>query len=341
MTNIRSKQIIEKAPLILEEIKKAKSILLHCHPMPDPDSVGSALAMKFVLEGMGKKVTVIEGDSALPEGFKHFPGAGDIIKKKFLETDLSSFDLFISLDSAQIQMITRRGEVIFPEGLKVIAIDHHTTNGMYGSINLVDSSYPANCQLLFDLFEEWGINMTPDISANLFIGIYADTGGFRYPGTNARTYFIAGKLVEMIPDVSALIGGMMNSNSPEFIALMAEGLRSIEVYFDRFAISSIPLSFLNQKKIPISEVRASEIASYMSSVANWDIVASAVEIEVNKVKFSFRSKDGEKYDVAKLAATMGGGGHKAASGLILSLPLNDAKELVVSKIKELYNVTNV
>ena len=51
-----SPEIKKQAPLILAEIQKANRILLHCHPSPDPDSVGSALAMKFVLEGMGNPI---------------------------------------------------------------------------------------------------------------------------------------------------------------------------------------------------------------------------------------------------------------------------------------------
>src|SRR3954463_13074656 len=99
--------IQEKAPVILAEIEKASSILLHCHPSPDPDSVGSALAMKFALEQLGKKVTVIRGDSEIPQAFMHFPGAGDIQSKSFGEVDLKNFDLFIIQDSGSPEMISR------------------------------------------------------------------------------------------------------------------------------------------------------------------------------------------------------------------------------------------
>jgi phosphoesterase RecJ-like protein len=74
------------APKILELIKASNSILLHCHIFPDCDSIGSALAMKFALEQLGKKVTVIRGDSAIPEVFAKLPGAGEIVPKNFLHT---------------------------------------------------------------------------------------------------------------------------------------------------------------------------------------------------------------------------------------------------------------
>src|SRR5579872_6587049 len=104
MTDI-SPLIKEKAPLILAEIKKATSILLHCHPSPDPDSVGSALAMKFALESLGKKATIIQGDNDIPRAYMHFPGAQDIVKKNFFELDLTQFDLFIVQDTGGLERI--------------------------------------------------------------------------------------------------------------------------------------------------------------------------------------------------------------------------------------------
>ncbi len=334
-----SPSIKEKAPLILAEIKKAKSILLHCHPSPDPDSVGSALAMKFALEQMGKKATVIKGDSEFPREFMHFPGAKDIVQKNFLEIDQSQFDLFLILDSAMIYMVSRRGDVKFLPTLKTIAIDHHESNGNFAELNLVVPSCPANCQLLFDIFKIWNITLTPEIAANLFIGMYTDTGAFKYRGVDKHTYEVVYELVKYIPDVSSLITDMENSSTPGFMAFEGAALSSIEIFFDgKFAFSSVPLSWMQEKNIRPTEVRTSEVSSFMLTVRDWDFVAAAVEIEPNVIKFSFRSKNIEKFDVAKLTSSLGGGGHRAAAGLILRTSLADAKKIVVEKAKELYKL---
>ena len=81
------------APIIHSEVQKAKHILLHCHPSPDPDSVGSVLAMKLALEQLGKKVTLIKGDSEIPKAFA-FPSDETITQKSYPEVDLKDFDLF-------------------------------------------------------------------------------------------------------------------------------------------------------------------------------------------------------------------------------------------------------
>ena len=126
-------QITKLSSVILDEIKKAKKILLHLHPRPDGDSVGSSLAMMQVIEGMGKDVVVIKGDSPLPKYLSSLPGFSKIVEKNFFEVDLSEFDLFISQDSGSFNMISNLGDIKFPETMKVIVIDHHISNTNYGT----------------------------------------------------------------------------------------------------------------------------------------------------------------------------------------------------------------
>lgn len=331
--------IKEKAPAILAEIKKAESILLHCHPSPDPDSVGSSLAMKFALQGMGKKVTVIRGDSEIPNAFMHFPGANEIVSKNFFEIDPKEFDLFLVLDTAAVDRISGVGPVNFPAGLTIVDIDHHATNPGFGSINLVESSYPATCQILFDLFSCWNIAITPEIAANLFIGIYTDTGGFKYRGSTTRTFEVAAGLARIIPDFPKIISDMEQSNTPEFILFQGLALNSVETFLGgRLAIAGVSLEALQKKSIPASEASSSTISPLLITVVGWDVGVALVEVEPGKVKGSFRTKNADTYDVSKLAGAVGGGGHKAAAGATLNMSLEEAKKLVVAKAKELYNL---
>ena len=73
-------------------------------------------------------------------------------------------------------------------------------------------------------------------------------------------------------------------------------------------------------------------------MAGFDIFGVMIEARPNRIRLSFRSNNSDKYDVSKLAMSFGGGGHKAAAGFILEMPIDDAKKVVVEKIKELYNL---
>jgi len=336
---ISSMEVNEKAPLIFEEIKKAQNILLHCHPSPDPDSVGSVLALKFALEQLGKKVTAISGDSSIPQAFMHFPGASTIEQKSFNEVTPTDYDLFIALDSGSIEMVSRKIKVEFPETLKVIVIDHHRTNPGYGSINIVDPSYPATAQILFDLFGAWGITLTPEIASNLFIGTYTDTGGFKFEGTKPETFRAAAELVRVVPDFPGLIARMENSTTPSELAFQGWALSAIETFLDeKLALSAVSFEMLKKHHITAEDVNGSMISTIMRRVGTWGIVGGMAEKEKGITKVSFRTNDANTYDVSKLAVALGGGGHKAAAGVNMNMSLEEAKALVVQKVKEVYNL---
>jgi bifunctional oligoribonuclease and PAP phosphatase NrnA len=341
--------IRERAPLIRAAIEKAQNILLHCHPSPDPDSVGSALAMKYALEQMGKKATIIGGDSVIPAAFMHFPGAHEIIPKNFFEIDVTSFDLFIVLDGGSLGMISKLAPVVFPPSLKVIVIDHHKTNEGFGDVNLVESNYPANCQVLFDVFKEWNVKLDESIASNLFIGIYTDTGGFKFVGVTSHTLDIASELLKHISNVPQLIAQMQNSNTPGFLVFQGLAFSNIKLFCNKkIAISVVSHHMLTahicpqEKDLCINfsseDIRTSEISSFMRTVREWKITACAVETDPGVTKFSFRSGTTSEYDVSLLASSLGGGGHKYAAGLTVNKPADEAITLVVATVKELYNL---
>jgi bifunctional oligoribonuclease and PAP phosphatase NrnA len=320
---------------IFTEIEKANSILLHCHPSPDPDSLGSVLATKFALESLGKKVTVIQGDSEIPPAFMHFPGAAEIEKKNFWDVSLDNFDLFLILDSGSPEMVSRKQHPVFPLSIKSIVIDHHASNTGYGDINYIVSA-PSTTYILYGLFKEWGISITPEIASNLFIGMYTDTGGFKYPPTDYKVFEAAAELSKISPNFIEIISKMENSQDKNFIYGQAIALSSLHTYHnDRLVISAVSHEALSEKKISTNAISEGHIANILKSVIGWDIAVSMVEIEPGRVKASFRSVI---YDVSKLASELGGGGHKAAAGAVLTTSLSEAMAKVVDTAKVLYNL---
>lgn len=334
-----SPEIQKLAPVILAEIRKASSILLHCHPKPDPDSVGSALAMKFAIEQLGKKATVISGDSEIPEAFMHFPGARDIVRKSFFEIGHKEFDLFIAQDSSSLQMVSRCGSfATLP--MQIIVIDHHRSSERYGSVNLVVDTYPATCQVLYELFMEWGIRIDKDIAANLFMGIYSDTGGFKYRGASGKTFEVAAKLVETGIDFYSLLDDVENSRTPASLAYERAALSNIETFLGGvLAICSVPYETIVREHVTESDMGSVQISSKLRTVIGWDLDVGMVEVKPGEIKLGFRTRDEKKFDVSRIAVAFGGGGHRAAAGAgITGKSLDEAKKLVVAKAKELYTL---
>ena len=65
------------------------------------------------------------------------------------------------------------------------------------------------------------------------------------------------------------------------------------------------------------------------------ISSRIIEQNAEEVKVSWRSKNG--YDVSKLAADFGGGGHKAAAGANISGSMEEVTDAVLKATKELFD----
>jgi phosphoesterase RecJ-like protein len=329
------------------EIKKlidgATSILMHCHPNPDPDSLGSTLGLKFALESLGKKVTIIGGDSKTPDAFMHFPGAKDILQQTYGETDLSQYDLFLILDCGSIEMISKKSEVVFPSTLKTAVIDHHASNKGYADVNLVAIQYPSTTAIVFDLIKDWGIPLTHDIAANLYVGLFTDTGGFRYDLVTNHSFAMAAELYTYAPDMIRIVKELENTATRGNIEFLALGLGNKQV-FDfanktkgQYAITTI--SYDEIQKLGLTEDdywNASFVTNLLRSVVGWNVVCILTEQKPGIVKASFRTRDHIQFDVSKLALHLGGGGHKAASGATFNTSLPSALEAVRKGIEEVF-----
>lgn len=332
-----SEKVKKLAPEIWQEIKKAKKILLHCHPNPDPDSMGSALGLMHLLKNAQKEVTVISGDSIPSAAMSAMPGFKDIVPKNIFKIDLNDFDLFIVLDSSALNQISKKGEIKFPPNLRTVKIDHHRNKDNFADINLIDTNYSSTCQMVYELAKLWRLKITPDAAACLLIGIYTDTGGFKYPPTNADTFLAASELAKIYPDYFKIIFHYENSVNPKQLEYLSLALSSIEHYFSgKVAISVIPHEELRKRGLNRSEISGLEIANTLKSVPGWIIGIELVESSPNMIEAHFRKREYEGPDLSKAAIVLGGGGHKSAAGAPINKPLNEAKALLLKTLKEVY-----
>ncbi len=324
------------APQILDAIHTAQSVLLHLHPSPDQDSAGSALAMAQVVQSMGKQATVIGGDSELPSYLTPIPGAATIVPKRIDEVDLSSFDLFLILDSASVDQIGKACP-LFPPSLRTVVIDHHATNPHFAEINLVEPSYAATSEILFDLFKEWNVLIDHDIALCLYVALYGDTGGFQYGNISKHLFSILGELVEIAPDFGQLIFKINNSNEKELIFFKGLALSSIQTFYNGVvAITAISYDDLQKKGIQKRNASGGLVSGIMKSVVGWNIAAVMVESEPGVVRLSMRTRNEKIYDVSKIVLRLGGGGHPTAAGATIRKPLVEAQEELLQSITEEY-----
>ncbi|MCL4390028.1 MAG: DHH family phosphoesterase [Patescibacteria group bacterium] len=327
-----SDKVKQLAPVIWEEIKKAQKILMTLHYNHDGDSLGSNLAVYHILRQLGKDVTLIRGDSPLTASTKAFPGFENIVNKNITKINLADFDLFLILDCGNIEQVSRL-DFNLPKSLKTIVIDHHGSNPNFGKINLVDSSYPACSQLLYDLFQLWSIELNPDVALCLFVGIYTDTL-FKYPGTTSQTFTTAASLTKINPNFVQALFVYENTTQTKDLEFLGLALSKVKILFSKkVAFSAVSAANLLSHKIPKENASGGEIAGTLRSIEGTEIGAMLIEKEKDQVNVSLRfySKD-----VSKIAVALGGGGHPGAAGATINQPFARAKKTLLNTLTKIY-----
>ena len=99
---------------ILIEIKNAETIVISAHESPDGDAIGSCMAMKLILEKLGKNPDVI-----IPEYSRLFNFLPEIDEVK-KESNVECYDLAISLDCANLARLV--GKEYFEKAKKCMVI---------------------------------------------------------------------------------------------------------------------------------------------------------------------------------------------------------------------------
>lgn len=295
---------------ILDRINESNKILVNCHTSPDPDSLGSALAMYGALRKLGKEVEIICPDN-IPDDSKFLPFSEKIQKINFEKFDFSKSDLFLVLDSASSNMVTGSPKTKMPN-IPTIVIDHHKTNINFGEINLVDIKISSTAELLYNVFQDWNIRLDKDLATALLTGILGDTGTFEYPGVGIKTLETAGRLMELGADKDEIVLNIFRTEEFKSVKFWGEILKRMEIEREgKFIWSAIPYEVYNEYGKPTGAKDAAA-GMFLSLVKGTDFGMIILEEEKKKLAVSFRSRTG--FDVSEIAVELGGGGHRAASG---------------------------
>ena len=208
---------------ILEEIKKAKKIVILTHENPDGDAIGSSLGMYIALRKMGKEPDIIIPE--LPRAYNFLPEIENVKK----EGQKEPYDLAIALDCATIKMLN--GWANYFEDAKVkVTIDHHGTNTMYGDYNYVNPDAPACAQTLISIIQYFGVEIDKKIGTCLLTGIITDTGGFQYQSTTPETFEFAAELLQTGVNVSDVYKRVMNTMTKANFELRKRAIERMEFF---------------------------------------------------------------------------------------------------------------
>lgn len=309
---------------ILEEIKKAQTIVVLTHESPDGDAVSSSLSVKHAISQLGKEVDVV-----IPEfskDFKFLPGSEKILQQGKSE----NYDLAISVDCTDLKRLVGAKEY-FETAKTTIEIDHHSVNAMFADYNYVDPVAPSCCQVLIAMFEYYGVEITKDIATCILTGIVTDTGGFQWGGVTPETFEFAAELLRKGAKLKEICRIALRKKSKVHCELEKLIYNRMEYYEDgKIVLAYLTLEDYNTLNMEIGDDEG--LAEMLRDIDGVEVSVLLKEKEgKNGFKASLRSH--ETINVSDIALLLGGGGHPGAAGCFISGTVEQAKEKIVNAIK--------
>lgn len=308
------------------------------HQKPDPDAMGSSLALAGVLTQMGHEVTVISPTN-WPDFLKWMPGSKRVIdfeaaREKGIAA-LEAAEWVFCLDFNALSRTKNMAAKLAELNCVKILIDHHEqpeTQAFDYGISLTAKS--STSEMVYDFIKASGNDglINEDVADCLYAGIIGDTGSFRFPATTSAVH-------EMVADLKRK--GLKHSIIHEHLYdnFMEDRLRFIghvllhrmEIFYEyNAALIAIPKSDLIKFNIRTGDTEG--LVNYPLSIQGIRLAGLVIDRDEER-KWSFRSKG--DVDVNTFARKyFNGGGHFNASGGRSADSLQTTVQLFKKAIKE-------
>ena len=302
------------------QLNVPKKVVITTHQKPDPDAMGSSLALYHFLSQFNHTVTVIS-----PTNWAAFlnwmPGCGEVLDyenyrhREKAENAIKTADWLFCLDFNVVDRTKNMAPSINRSpGIKIL-IDHHQQPDVasfhYGMSDVTKSS---TSEMVYDFIvasgEEEKIN-TPIIEC-LYAGVIGDTGSFRHTSATESLHLMVAALKARGLDhtkVHDYIYDNFLENRLRFTGFVL--LNRMEVFYEyNAALIYIPKNDLIRFEIKTGDTEG--LVNFPLSIQGIKMAALVIDRDEER-KWSFRSKGG--FDVNTFARThFNGGGHYNASG---------------------------
>lgn len=293
------------------------TILTHAHP--DGDTLGSGIGLCLALRALGKKANVINNEETPP-------------KFRYLEIEPQEFEeqTVVAVDIADVMLMGNQIKEIY-EAKVDLNLDHHGSNRLFAKFNYVDASAAAASQIIFELVELLGVQVTPQMADCLYTGISTDTGCFRYANVTPSTHRVAAKLMEYGADASAINVRMFETKTRTYAALERLALDGMQFFYDgRCALITITREMFAESGSDENECDG--IAAISRQIEGVLVGVTMRERRDGTYKASVRTHS--PVNASEICARLGGGGHPNAAGCQLPGTREEATKLLLDTIGE-------
>lgn len=291
-------------------IDAAQTIAICAHTSPDGDALGSGLGLREIIEARwpGKEVTNLLADTApVPRIYQFLPGADRFVPASQYE---GTPDLFVAVDLSSIGRLNE-AQVVCERARTVAIMDHHPCEKPFAETYLIRPEAAAVGVIMAEFAQHLGVRITPDMAQDLFCAIMTDTGRFQYQNADGEAFEIASTLVDAGASPSEVSLRVYQSFRLQYLHLESLVTGRI-ITFDHGRIAYSYATLADLKRTGASLDECDGLIDVVRSVDGSEVALFLKEVDKGVVRGNLRSKGST--DISKVAALMGGGGHRAAAG---------------------------
>ncbi len=295
-----------RAAVALEEVT---SVALACHVNPDADALGSMLGLSNHLRALGKETVCSFPNEPFepPRWASMLPGTETLVPPAAFPREPA---LMVTCDVASLDRLASLGGVAV-RSKTLIWIDHHVTNDGLGTIRLVDPEASSTCELVWRLVKQLGGDVSIETATCLYAGLVTDTGRFQYEAVKPATLRLAAELREFPFDHARLVQALFEDQPAASLRLFGTALERLQHDPD----ADLVWSYLTRADLDdagVAPADSDDLIDIIRKTREADVAAVLKQQRDGRFKVSLRSRGG--HDVAAVAASFGGGGHRLASG---------------------------
>ena len=310
---------------IAEVLLKAEKILIYPHINADGDAVGSAAALCHTLRRLGKTAYVLI-EEQLPANLRFMDKGYFTFDEKVIEHP----DVSVCVDCGDFGRFPMRMEK-FLSARTTVCVDHHGTTQNFCDYNYVDSGAAATGELIYALIKEMVPEADVETGEAIFAAITTDTGNFQYSNTTKNCHLIMAELYDLGVDTNKVSVEIYENERQEKLMITTKALSTLEIFGGGCgAIAHLTLE--DMKEIGAEPFETDGVIQKLRSISGVEYAALVKEKEPGVIRVSMRAK--RRGNVATIASELGGGGHVKAAGCTLNMPLDEAVNLVKSKLSE-------
>ena len=212
-----------------------------------------------------------------------------------------------------------------------MCVDHHGTTQNFCDYNYVDSGAAATGELIYALIKEMVPEADVETGEAIFAAITTDTGNFQYSNPTKNCHLIMAELYDLGVDTNKVSVEIYENERQEKLMITTKALSTLEIFGGGFgAIAHLTLE--DMKEIGAEPFETDGVIQKLRSISGVEYAALVKEKEPGVIRVSMRAK--RRGNVATIASELGGGGHVKAAGCTLNMPLDEAVNLVKSKLSE-------